>query len=74
MGYSFRLAARILLYASSHRQDNTYHSLCYTSHGALAGTRKYGEIDRERERKKERERKRQRQTDKQRDRQIVRHR
>ena len=27
------------LYASSHRQDNTYHSLCYTSHGALAGTR-----------------------------------
>ena len=21
------------------RQDNTYHSLCYTSHGALAGTR-----------------------------------
>ena len=28
-----------LLYASSHRQDNTYHSLCYTSHGALAGMR-----------------------------------
>ena len=23
----------------SHRQDNTYHGLCYTSHGALAGTR-----------------------------------
>ena len=39
MGYSFRLAARVLLYASSHRQDNTYHSLCYTSHGALGGTR-----------------------------------
>ena len=39
MGYSFRLAARVLLYASSHRQDNTYHSLCYTSHRALAGTR-----------------------------------
>ena len=38
-GYSFRLAARVLLYASSHRQDNTYHSLCYTSRGALAGTR-----------------------------------
>ena len=38
MGYSFRLSARVLLYASSHRQDNTYHSLCYTSHGALAGT------------------------------------
>ena len=25
------------LYASSHRQDNTYHSLYYTSSGALAG-------------------------------------
>ena len=24
IGYSFRLAARVLLYASSHRQDNTY--------------------------------------------------
>ena len=39
MGYSFRLVARVLLYASSHRQDNTYHGLCYTSRGALAGTR-----------------------------------
>ena len=39
MGYSFRLAARVLLYASSHRQDNTYHGLCYTSRGALAGPR-----------------------------------
>ena len=39
MGYSFRLAARVLLYASSHRQDDTYHSLWYTSRGALAGTR-----------------------------------
>ena len=39
IGYSFRLAARILLYAPSHRQDSTYHSLCYTSRGALAGTR-----------------------------------
>ena len=36
---SFRLAARVILYASSHRQDNTYHGLCYTSCGALAGTR-----------------------------------
>ena len=27
------------LYAPSHRQDNTYHGLYYTSHGALAGTR-----------------------------------
>ena len=40
IGYSFRLAARVLLYASSHRQDNTYHSLCYTSRGALDGTSK----------------------------------
>ena len=39
MGYSFRLIARVLLYAPSHRQDCTYHSLCYTSRGALAGTR-----------------------------------
>ena len=37
MGYSFRLAARVVLYASCHRQDNTYHSLCYTSRGALDG-------------------------------------
>ena len=27
MGYSFRLAAMVLLYALSHRQDNTYHGL-----------------------------------------------
>ena len=39
MGYSFRLAARYLLYAPSQRQDSTYHSFCYTSHGALAGMR-----------------------------------
>ena len=39
MGYSFRLAARVLLYASSYRQDKTYHGLCYTSRGSLAGTR-----------------------------------
>ena len=32
IGYSFRLAARVLLYAPSHRQDSTYHVLCYTSH------------------------------------------
>ena len=30
MGYSFQLVARVLLYAQSHRQDSTYHSLCYT--------------------------------------------
>ena len=39
MGYSFQLAARFFLYAPSHRQDKTYHSLCYTSRGALAGMR-----------------------------------
>ena len=39
MDYSFRLAARVILYASSHRQDNTYHNICYTSRGALAGMR-----------------------------------
>ena len=39
IGYPFRLAARVLLYAPSHRQDSTYHGLCYTSRGALAGTR-----------------------------------
>ena len=38
-GLLFPLAARVLLYASSHRQDNTYHGLCYTSRGALDGTR-----------------------------------
>ena len=36
IGYSYRLTARVLLYAPSHRQDNTYHGLCYTSRGALA--------------------------------------
>ena len=39
ISYSFRLAAKVLLYAPSHRQDSTYHSLCYISRGALAGTR-----------------------------------
>ena len=38
-GLLFPLAARVLLYASSHRQDNTYHGLYYTSRGALGGMR-----------------------------------
>ena len=38
IGYSYRLTARVLLYVPSHREDNTYHGLCYTSRGALAGT------------------------------------
>ena len=33
MGYSFLLTARVLLYAPPHRQDSTYHGLCYTSRG-----------------------------------------
>ena len=36
---TFRLAARVLLYAPSHRQNSTYHGLCYTSLVAQAGTR-----------------------------------
>ena len=39
IGYSYWLTARVLLYAPYHRQDNTYHGICYTSRGALAGTR-----------------------------------
>ena len=39
IGYSYRLTARVLLYAPSHRQDNTYHGLCYASRRALDGTR-----------------------------------
>ena len=36
MGYSFQLTARVRLYAPSHRQDSSYHSLCYIT---LAGMR-----------------------------------
>ena len=39
MGYPFQLAARDLLYVLSHKQDSTYHGVCYTSCGALAGMR-----------------------------------
>ena len=35
----FPISSKVILYAPSHRQDNTYHGLCYTSRGALAGTR-----------------------------------
>ena len=38
MGYSFRLAARFLLYAPSNRRDSTYHGLCCSSRGVLAVT------------------------------------
>ena len=39
MSYSFQLVAKDLLYASSHREDSTYHGLCYISRGAMVGTR-----------------------------------
>ena len=32
------------IYAPSHRQDNPYHGLCYTSCGALTGTRKIAQF------------------------------
>ena len=39
MGYSFRSAARDVLYAPSHRQDSTHHSIYKSSCGALGGMR-----------------------------------
>ena len=39
-GILFLISSKGFLYAPSHRQDSTYHSFCYTSHGALAGTRR----------------------------------
>ena len=39
MGYSFQITARVLLYAPSHRRDNTYYSLCYTSRGEIPNFR-----------------------------------
>ena len=39
VGYSFQLAARDLLYASSYREDSTNHILWYTSCGILGGMR-----------------------------------
>ena len=39
-GLLFPISSKVFfLYAPSHRQDCTYHGLCYTSRGALAGTR-----------------------------------
>ena len=35
---TLRLAARVPLYALSHKQHSTYRDLCYTSRGAQAGT------------------------------------
>ena len=39
MGYTFQSAANDLLYTPTCRQDSTYHSICYTSCGALDGRR-----------------------------------
>ena len=41
----FRLAARVPLYAPSHRYDSTQSGLCYTSRGALAGMTKLTETN-----------------------------
>ena len=38
-GLLFSINSKVFLYTPSHRQDNTYHGLRYTSRGALAGTR-----------------------------------
>ena len=38
-GLLFPINSKGFLYAPSHRQDSTYHGLCYTSRGALAGMR-----------------------------------
>ena len=35
----FSRLTRVILYAPSHIQDSTYHGLCYTSRGVLAGSR-----------------------------------
>ena len=41
---TFYLWIWVLIYAPSHRHDITYHGLCYTSHGTLAGTRNSSRI------------------------------
>ena len=38
-GLLFQINSKVLLYTPSHSQDSTYHCLCYTSRGALAGMR-----------------------------------
>ena len=42
--YSFQLTVKNLLYAPFHRQDSPYHSLCYTSCGAVARCKRKKEI------------------------------
>ena len=38
-GLLFSISSKGFVYASSRRQDNSYHGLCYTCSGALAGTK-----------------------------------
>ena len=38
-GLLFPINSKGSLYAPSQRQDSTYHGICYTSRGTLAGTR-----------------------------------
>ena len=38
-GILIPISSKGSLYASSHIQDNTYHGVCYTSRGVMAGTR-----------------------------------
>ena len=38
-GLLFLISSKGSFYAPSHRQNSTYHGLCYTSRAALAGTR-----------------------------------
>ena len=39
-GLLFLINSMGFIYAPSHRQNSTYHDLCYTSRGALAGNEK----------------------------------
>ena len=41
----FWLAARVLLYAPSHRQDSTYHGLCYTKSWSTGWKEKYSVVE-----------------------------
>ena len=41
----FPISSKGSFISSSHRQDNTYHSFCYTSRGALAQTRNSSWVD-----------------------------
>ena len=41
----FPISSRVLLYAPSHRQDSTYHGLCYTSNGTIQQLTFYNKIN-----------------------------